>query len=49
MVGTKIAIVLAMIRDAYGVAVAEALAPAMLKATLDPVKPDNGVPAAKEA
>jgi hypothetical protein len=44
-VGTKIAIVLAMIHDAHGVAIPEALAPARVTSTLDPAKPDGGLPA----
>lgn len=47
--GTKIAVVLAMIRDAYGVAIPDALAPARLTLTIEPPKPDDGVSAAAEA
>jgi hypothetical protein len=38
VIGTKIAIVLAIIRDAYGVPIPEALAPARVTAVLNPVQ-----------
>jgi hypothetical protein len=39
VVGTKIAIVLAIIRDAYGVVIPEALAPARVTTVQDPANP----------